>query len=784
MEYTASVRTIVEFAYKSGNIESGFAAREAAFEGSKAHRAIQKQRQKEESFYLAEVPVSISLLREDVTLLVSGRIDGVLMRDECYVIEEIKTTNRDLLFIEKEDYPVHLAQAKCYAYIYSCMQQLEQIGIQLTYYNRATKEMKSFIDFYSYDQIDQFWAEVTSKYLRWMLMTAAWNKTRNESIEDLEFPFDSYRRGQREFAVAAYRSIDHGKNLFARAPTGIGKTIAAIFPSVKAVGQGKLARIFYLTAKTSTRRVAEEGFERLRAKGLRFRTVTLSAKEKMCRLEKISCRPEDCKYARGYYDRVDVAIEAMLEQENFTKEEILRTADKHEVCPFEFALDLSLFCDGIICDYNYAFDPRVYLKRFFQDVREEYGFLIDEAHNLVDRAREMYSGELLKSEFLALKKLLGKEQKALKKSLNDINNQFIAWRKELDGLGQASLVEKEPRKVILELLEEFAHQSDLLLEKNQQLSWREQLLTLYFNAMHFMRISELFDDHYDAYMEKEDHELRYKLFCIDPSRLLREGMQRSRSTLLFSATLTPANYYIDLLGGQEEDYKLSIPSPFDHDKLLVMLGDNIPTKFRTREYSYERIAEYLGTVVDQKQGNYMVFFPSYQYMQEVYSLFVLQKPQVVAIAQRGDMSEEERGEYLALFDQVHPSSLMGFAVMGGAFGEGIDLTGDRLLGVIIVGVGLPQLCLERDLIRTYFNQLGENGFEYAYVYPGMNKVLQAVGRVIRTQNDRGIALLLDERFRTSTYRMLMPGEWSPKSSIRNSAELCQSLATFWKEGNS
>lgn len=779
MELKISVRNIVEFAYKSGSIDSGYASLDAAQEGSKAHRLIQKQRVEEGLEYLAEVPISLSIIRGEVILTVSGRIDGIIKQEGSQIIEEIKTTSRYLEELEEDDNPVHLAQAKCYAYMYILQEGLDVIGVQMTYYNRAIKNAKSFTYFYTFEELESFWLDITQKYIKWALMINDWNRKRDKSIEELPFPFYKYRRGQRELAVAVYKTIGSSKKLFAKAPTGIGKTIATLFPSVKAVGEGSIAKIFYLTAKTSTRGIAEEAFNRLRAKGLKFRTVTITAKEKVCQIDKISCKPEDCPFAEGYYDRIDAAIEAIFEKENFTKEEILAHAKIHQVCPFEFSLDLSLFCDGIICDYNYVFDPRVYLKRFFMDVREDYVFLIDEAHNLVDRGREMFSSQLLKSEFLELKKELSKDYPGLKKSINELNKYFIKLRKDLEETSLQNAVYKEYKLELYVLIELFIEEAETILDSSSKISFKEKLLDVYFNALNFIKISDLYDENYITYIEPYGHDLRYKLFCTDPSKLLGEGMKRGKSTVLFSATLTPIEYFKNILGGSEEDYKISIQSPFDGDRLCVMIAGNISTTFKRREGSYKKIAEYLGTLAQKKQGNYIAFFPSYKYLKEVHNVFETEFPDIITIVQRSDMDEEERQLFLKSFELPQVASMVGFAVMGGAFGEGIDLAGDKLIGAVIVGVGLPMLCLERDIICKHFNEINTMGFEYAYMYPGMNKVLQAVGRVIRTEEDKGIVLLIDDRFNRSEYKQLMPREWDKVYQIKNQSILDACIEKFW-----
>lgn len=777
--FKISVRNIVEFALKSGDIDSGFASRSVAVEGTKGHKAVQKLRISQEESYLSEVSLVYCITKGDIRLEISGRIDGVFVKDNIIIVEEIKTTERQLDNIEEDYNLLHIAQAKCYAYMYLVQNKLERMGVQLTYYHRNTKELKSFFYIFEFAELENYFNEIVNKYLKWAVIISDWNEKRNVSIGNIKFPFATYRKGQREFAVATYKTICEGKKLFAQAPTGIGKTIATIFPGVKAVGEGRIAKIFYLTAKTSTRNIAEEAYENLRKCGLNFRTVTITAKEKLCPQEKVSCKPEDCIYAKGYYDRIDNAIEDILEFEHFNKSAIIQYSQKHKVCPFELSLDLSLFCDGIICDYNYVFDPRVYLKRFFMDVREDYGFLIDEAHNLVDRAREMYSAELLKSSFLNMKNEIGKEAPEVKKSINEINSYFIKLRKKMEMKNEIHFVTKELLEDINGLIEKFITYSEILLSKGKNYSFRDKLTQLYFDAMNFIRTTETYDDKYITYVERGGNDIRVKLFCLDPSKLLKVAMKRGKSSILYSATLSPIDYFRNILGGDEEDYRIIINSPFEEANLCLMIANNIKTQYNVREFSYIRVAQYINQVVEIKKGNYIVFFPSYKYLKEVYNAFCETCPTVETICQVGCMSEEAREVFLNNFSRLRDTTLVGFAVMGGAFGEGIDLTGDRLIGAIIVGVGLPQICLERDIIKDYFEGINNSGFEYAYTYPGMNKVLQAAGRVIRTERDKGVVFLIDERFSRNVYLKLMPKEWKNINWIKSEKDVDRAVRLFW-----
>lgn len=772
-----SVRNLIEYVLKSGNLSSGFIGSTRMVDGIKGHQYVQKSRPEG---YLYEVPVTFLVENEKISLEISGRIDGILKSENEIIIEEIKTTSYDLNYIDRDSNMGYWAQAKCYAYIYAVQNELSSISIQLTYFNMENDEMKFFNEYYDIHELKTFFYDLIDKYTLWAVTIQNWTDFRNESIKQINFPFGSYRLGQRELAVTAYRTIRDGKKLFAGAPTGIGKTIATLFPAVKAIGEGHASKIFYLTAKTITRTIAEKALENMRGSGLSIKSVTITAKDKICFNPQLpSCDPEFCEFADGYFDRVKDAISEIFYFDSFTRPVIEKYAHKHKVCPFEFTLDLSLNSDCIICDYNYVFDPKVYLKRFFMDQREDYILLIDEAHNLVDRAREMFSAEISKREILDLKKAIKKELPKLVTVVNKINKCFIDLRKGLETDGENSIVQKEKPKELLELIKKFVNLSEAWLSRNEALPFREALLDLYFKANSFVNTSEGYDERYVTYFEKTQEDIRVKLFCLDPSFILAEAMKRGKSVILFSATLTPMNYFTKILGGDESSISIRLPSPFERDNLCLLLDDKTSTKYRMRESTYDSITHSIKAVIQGKVGNYLIYFPSYKYMNEIYMRFCAMDTNTNVILQKDNMTEVERENYLNEFSEIKEKSLLGFAVMGGIFGEGIDLTGERLSGAIIVGVGLPQICLERDIIRDYFNVLNGRGYEYAYVYPGMNKVLQAVGRVIRTETDLGVVLLIDERFSTPVYNELYPSEWHPVPKVRSLNALEKAVNDFW-----
>lgn len=772
-----SVRNLVEFILRTGDIDSGFVgtSNNRALEGTRIHKKVQNS---SGGNYESEVILRYDIEYEDYILSLEGRADGIIKDSGAVTIDEIKSTTSPLEKIDENFNPLHWAQAKCYAFIYAEQNQLSSINVQLTYYQIDTDEIKRIVKEFKFKELKQFFFDLIEKYFIWTEMQHKWNIKRDISIKELSFPHENYRKGQRELAVAAYKTIVNGKKLYAQAPTGIGKTISTVFPAVKAMGEGHISKIFYLTAKTITRTVAGEAFSLMREKGLHIKTVVLTAKDKICFKEKATCNPESCEYAKGHYDRVNDAIMDILTNEDELNREIIeKYAQNHCVCPFEFSLDLTLWADAVICDYNYVFDPSVSLKRFFAEKGGDYAFLIDEAHNLVDRAREMYSSELYKKPFLDFKREVKATYPKLSKVLNKINQYMLEIKKKCNSDGY--YIKEEFDSEIYFHLKKFITECEEYLLKNKNAENYEEYLNLYFDALAFIRICELYDDRYITYAEKVNGDVKLKLYCLDPSHLLKETLKKGRAAIFFSATLIPMDYHKYILGGEDDDYTIYLNSPFPIENRCILVADSISTKYRYREGSYSDIVEYISSVLNAKKGNYLIFFPSYQYMNKVYELFTEKYPEYETYIQEPNMTEEEREDFLELFELDKDKNVIGFCVLGGIFSEGIDLKYDRLIGVIVVGVGLPQICLERDIIKDYFNKVNNLGYEYSYMYPGMTKVLQAAGRLIRTEEDRGIILLLDERFVYSNYQRLFPKEWFPYIRVNND-NIERHLCEFWR----
>lgn len=767
-----SVRELVEFVLQSGDLQATANGPSRTLEGIKAHQFIQKAYGQE---YQPEVRMSYVSEQDGIELEIHGRADGIIQKETGICIDEIKSTTRDFEQWEESFSEIHWAQVKCYAYIYAVQAGLTTIEVQLTYYQLNYGETRILTRTYSFEDLQNFFTGVVQSYLHWAKNIQAWTETRNLSIQKLVFPYRSYRPGQRELVIAVYKTIEQRKKLFAQAPTGIGKTVATLFPALKSLAEGLTSELFYLTAKTMTRTVAEKTLSDLQNQGLRIKRLTLTAKDKICFLPDSSCDPKECPYARSYYDRVRLAIEEIFEEDSWTRAIVEAYAYKHSVCPFEFSLELTQWADIVICDYNYVFDPRVYLRHLFLE-GGDYLFLVDEAHNLVDRAREMFSAEIVKEPFLKLKKEVQTDYPQLGKRLQKINTQLGKLKKE-----QTVDFQKDPPTELYSCLQQFSKETERFLREEKSVPWKEEVLDLYYKTLGFLRTAEYYDERYVTLYKQGQEGFSVKLYCLDSSLLLAESFKRGRAAILFSATLSPIEYLMKMLGGEGSSYKLRLSSPFPPENLCLMFHAGISTRYTQRDSSYDQLAEVIKTVVKSKTGNYLIFFPSYVYLQQVYERFVLQNQEIRTILQTPGMIEDEREVFLAQFQENPEETLVGFSLLGGIFGEGIDLTGSRLSGAVIVGVGLPQICLERDLIRDYFQATLKRGFEYAYMYPGLNKVLQAVGRVIRTEQDRGVVLLVDERFARSSYRKLYPREWQPLHYISNLQAIEEQSRAFWNE---
>ena len=821
------IRQLVEFLLRTGSIDSRFTGFDRANEGARIHRKLQKAAGEG---YQAEVFLSAEQEACGISFTLEGRADGIFTDETGTVtIDEIKTTAIPYEDITEEMNPCHWAQGMVYGAIHSRRQALDALAVRLTYYQIDTDQILRFTRRFTRQELEQFLQQLLAQYAPWAQRQLDWNARRSQSLAALQFPFAEYRPGQRALAGEVYRACRAGKTadrkggtrLFCQAPTGIGKTMSTLFPALKAMGEGCGAKLFYLTARNTTQAAAEDALARLRAAqpGLALRSVTLTAKEKACLHPdaegRPACLPELCPFANGYYDRRKDALAALLDGSgSFCRAALADTARQFSVCPFELGLDLSEWCDVVIGDYNYLFDPVVHLKRFF-DAAGDWLFLIDEAHNLPDRARTMYSAQFCKSSLTEAKRALGRGKSSLKTALARADRVFLAARKACTQAAprrSAAPAEAEPQQASLLPVDTdpgFALPEPLYAQDGtvflQQLpaalpaalravhtplqDWLEQnpgdpahaqLLELYFALQDIARAADRYDSHFVTQLTARGSELELHLLCLDPAPFVDASLSAGRSAALFSATLAPPTFYRSVLGCAEAR-AVALPSPFPPENLGLYCLPGISTRYRQREASVPAVADALAALARGRCGNYLAFFPSYAYLQQVHTALSARWPDIDTLVQQRDLDDTGRADFLARFVPHPASTLLGFAVMGGIFGEGVDLAGDRLIGCAIVGVGLPQVNPRQEMLRRYYEAQAGCGFDYAYRYPCMNKVLQAAGRVVRTPQDRGVVLLLDDRFAQTDTARLFPSHWQHIRYLPDTAALTAALDAFWNK---
>ena len=771
---TLSVHQLVDFLLRTGDIDNRVFNRSSMTEGSRLHSVYQA---KQSSNYLAEFPLKMSFNVDEVNIVLEGRADGIIKRSETeYIIDEIKTTVEDLQIFHDDNLEWHLGQAKCYAYMFAKQTNLEYIGIKLTYI-RQGKEKEQLIDSYTFNilELEQFVVKLLNEYLAFYNIIFNKITKRNESIEALKFPFSKFRHGQRDLAKYTYAMAKKRGRLFAEAPTGIGKTISTVFPFVKALKDDDNSKIFYLTAKTSGREAAHQAVKLLKENGLSLGDIMITAKDKICFCKGQACNPEECPYAKGYYNKIQTVLRyAILNYDDFDLQTITQLAYDNQICPFEFELDLSLFMDVIICDYNYVFDPISYMKRYFDEDTSSFLVLVDEAHNLVDRSRDMYSASLSYKQFLeARKSVCHSKLHKLKLAMSKMSKMFKEY-----------LVNPKDGNYILDEFYDYTYKtiSSFIttmqdINKNENKEMSKELLEFYLEVNRFSKILEFYNDHFICYYEINKDELILHVSCLDASSFLHSSLRRLRGSVLFSATLSPIEYYVDMLGGKKEDAQLILPSPFPVDNLKIIIAPKVSIRYKNRDSSYQQVADYIKAFVKNKVGNYFIFLPSYEYLTNL--MPYIDMDDVDVYEQDRGMTDEEKEKFLTNFKPHPERTTLGFVIVGGAFGEGIDLVSDRLIGAIIVGIGMPKINFVSDQIMKYYDAKEQSGYNYAYLNPGMNKVMQALGRVIRSETDRGAVLLIDERYLTNDYRDLFKSEWRKYEVAFSPKEVSDILQEFF-----
>jgi DNA excision repair protein ERCC-2 len=774
-QYSIGITDLVSFLFSSGDLSSETFQNVSLLEGTKAHQYMQDRYTSDDQY---EVSISYMYEIEDITFFLNGRIDGLIKDGNQYIMEEIKST-RKKIFDEAFAYQnEHLAQLKFYAYMYLKHNHLDSINTQIKYVQISDYQTRLFkFQLYLID-LEIFVKQAIEDYIEWINILQAHQRIKLESIKNTTFPFPEYRRGQKQMMAAIYQTIKDQEILYAIAPTGIGKTMASLFSSIKALDSDR-QKIFYATAKTQGKRIAIDSIKLLEDKGLHIKVLEITAKDTTCFLEKRNCDPEICPFAKGFFDRLkDATIDIFSNESILDRQTVEKYAKKHEICPFEYSLYVSYYVDIIVCDYNYIFDPRVHLVRYFDEQNYNPLLLIDEAHNMISRSRDMYSAIIMKSDLIKLRRLSNKIKPSIKSSIKKVIDAMKSYEERL--AYAYFLSDKDMDPFILDAIKNMLSKIENTLKENSKHTHKTQILDIYFQFLAFVKIYDFYNDSYvtNIYKDSSD-DLIIELRCLDASEFILDTLEnKAYGSTFFSATLHPINYYKKLLS-QDVGETLKIKSPFPIENLNLMLYHNVSTRYKDREDSLDEVIKTIKEVVNAKIGNYIAFFPSYQYLNQVYDK--LNQTDIEIILQERNMNQNQRDETIHLFKSSNEKSKLGLFVMGGMFSEGIDYIGDMLSGVIIVGVGIPMINELNNQLKDYYEIKFKKGFDYAYQYPGMNKVIQAVGRVIRTQTDRGVAVLIDDRFDTPYYRKLFPIEWKGYQRINSQKNLKKALDIFWQK---
>lgn len=771
-----SVHQLVDFLLRTGDIDNRVFNRTSMLEGTRLHATFQE---KQGSDYIAEYPLQKTFVVDEVQVTLEGRADGIIKRkDGTYCIDEIKTTVEELLVFRDQNIEWHLGQAKCYALMFAMEQNLESIGVRLNYI-RQGKEKERFLDTYEFTKAElyQFVVSLIEDYLAFYNLIFRQNEERNLTIDKLTFPFKEYRSGQKKLAKYCFAVAKNRGRFFCEAPTGIGKTMSTLFPFVKALALDEKSKIFYLTAKTSGKVSAYNAVNVMKSNGLVINDIVITAKDKICFCKGSACNPDECPFAKGYYNKIQGVLKySILNHSTFDYETIVSIAEENQICPFEFELDLSLFCDIIICDYNYMFDPISYMKRYFDEDCSHYLALVDEAHNLIDRSRSMYSADICYDGFLRARKSFRHNKHAkMKREFSKLNKVFeILMENNIEGIKIVDNFNDEVYKTLYSFT--LACQD---LNKNDHKLMTKELLDYYLEVNRFLKLSEFYSERYITYLLKTKDNLALHLLCLDASRYIYRMTERIKGTVMFSATMSPMDYYVNTLGGMDDDPTLILPSPFPKENLEILVAPKVSIKYKNRDSSYKEVSEYIKAFTKNKVGNYFIYSPSYEYMENL--LKEIDMPEADIYIQEKDMTDMEKEAFLLNFKTNPEKTALGFLVIGGAFSEGIDLVSDRLIGAVVIGIGMPKINFESDQIADYYKEQNLPGHDYAYLNPGMNKIMQAVGRVIRSENDRGAVLLIDERYMNHQYQDLYRVEWNNYRVVLSPLEVEEILQNFFKE---
>lgn len=770
-----SVHELVDFVLRKGDIDSRSFNSMTMQEGTRIHNIYQS---KQGSNYLKEYPLKGIFSYEDSLVYLSGRSDGIIL-EEVPIIEEIKSTNCDLNSFFKENEEWHLGQAICYGYLYAIEKGLDKVKIRLTYISQVNNDILKKNYCYKTDELLTKIHQYFDVYFQFARIIETRKNRRNESLSELRFPFSNAREGQMELIDFTKQAIESADSRFAEASTGIGKTMATIFSTLSYLKEDKLDKVFYLCPKNTNFDNAAKALEILNKEGYLLSYTEIRARSKMCpyKLEK-ACNPDDCPLTVSYYSKLKDVLKDCLVHENLLNSEIIdKYAEKYDVCPFELSLDFSVYTDFVVCDYNYAFHPISYLRRFFEVPDKTYRIfaLVDEAHNLIDRARDMFTVTFSEEDYKNLKKeLKGYRNPEINKILRKIN-QDLRLFKQFEFNDQPIILEQLDSKFIQHITK-LRSEINVLETDNPKLKLKKGkdfLIDLY----KFIVINDLLNDGFKIILANKYDNLTIKLFCIDPSSFINKSLFHFLGTLFFSATLTPIDYFQKVNLNRDGFKTISLPSPFNPNNFFLIINDNISIKYKDRDKTLEEVVKEINIFVSKNVGNYLIFVPSFEYSRKIEKYFINDSRFVF---QTATMTNKDKDEFLANFKENPQESRIGVCVISGSFAESIDLTGDRLIGVVVVGVGLPQVNFENNLVKDFYIQKEMNGYEFAYMNPGINKVLQALGRVIRTQNDKGSALIIDSRYAQSHYFSVLKERYKNYTKIKDSNGLIKALNSFYK----
>ncbi len=778
-----STRELCSFVYRGGDIEPRFT------NGNKNGSSIASHKIHNSKPNLSDA-YTFTTISDGINITVYTYYENVKMDENGYTIENVYTVPYRLDDIENGELEIALKSAIISAYI--VLERYKQLSVKanVTFYRDSSDEERAFTKNLTREELVPEFEKAIALFTPYARLIKERTTKTIPELSSLRFPFkEGAREGQRDFIVEAFRTIHSSKRLVAQAPTGTGKTMASLYPALKSIGQGKGDKIFYFTGKTTTALSALNAIDIMRDQIPNLRSIHISSKDKCCVSfppnKRRKCDPRNCHVTRAYFDKINEALyELLTKYRTYTKDIIDEISAKYSVCAYELSLELSEWCELVVCDYNYLFDLNAYLRRYFEFPSEAgFIFLIDEAHNLPDRAREMYSATLNRADFVKISERYGGE-KEVSEPLADILCDFDMYhemamteKREIDGEVCGFYINSQ-------ISEELCKPYYKLIKGIKKLFSRDndddELYGLYMDVKKFISVAEIFDKRFTMYIEAYGEEVKLKLMCLDPSFMLNQNMNKGISTILFSATLTPLEYFADILGC-DKSTTLTLKSPFDKEKLCLVGVNNVSTRYEDRQKSAGTVANIIRAAVEGKQGNYIVYFPSYAYLTEVKEIFEKKYPKINVTYQKKSMSEKAKKEFLDSFDAKKEGTMVGFCVLGGSFSEGIDLRGERLIGAIIVGVGLPTISSELNIIKEYYDKTRENGYSYAYTYPGMIKVLQAGGRVIRSEDEKGVVFLVDDRFATPEYYQLLPDHWKHIKYINNAKDLLGEVIEFWKK---